>query len=183
MRHDGSYSPRVAQILLVAWLALGSGTQVACRTSSATPAQEAEKLAGTTRMLIESGDASGFLEHVASDGLRCIDGHVTLAELRAEFAARRGENYAEVFDTRGLHQWWRETRGSEPPPELVSYQEFFKSHPEVSARFAVSKDGQSGDFFWKVNAMSIEVYSPIFQWKWDSAKKRPAILSIGCWMG
>lgn len=183
MRRDGSYPPRGAQVLLVAWFALGSGTQVACRTTSATPAQEAERLAGITRMLIVSGDASGFLEHVASDGLRCIDGHVTLAELRTEFAARHGENFAEVFDTIGLHQWWRETRKSEPPPELVSYREFFKSHPGASAQFAVSKDGQSGDFFWKVNATSIEVYSPIFQWEWDSARKRPAIVSIGCWMG
>jgi hypothetical protein len=183
MRHDGSHSPGAAQILLFSWLALGSGAQVACRTTSATPAKEAETLAGITRLLIESGDAIGLLEHVAPDGLRCIDGHVTLAELRTEFAARHGENYAEVFDTRGLHQWWRETRGSEPSPELVSYQEFFKSHPEVSAQFAVSKNGKSGDFFWKVNTTAIEVYSPIFQWKWDSARKRPAIFSIGCWMG
>jgi hypothetical protein len=64
-----------------------------------------------------------------------------------------------VFDTRGLRQWWRETRGSEPPPELVSYHEYFKAHPEVRAQFAVSK------------------------WKWDSVKRRPAIFSIGCWMG
>ena len=152
-------------------------------TMPRTPREEAAKLAETTRYLIESVDSIGLLDLVDAQGVRCLDGHVSLEALRTEFADRKGVYYSLLFDTAHLRE---RLMGDEPrrlPEAAVSYRDFFRISPKAKVEMAWAGDGQSGSFYWKRNPDAIEVHSPIFQWRWDARQRKALIVSIGCWMG
>jgi hypothetical protein len=124
-----------------------------------------------------------LLELIDDDGLRCVDEHTKIAALRKEFATRQGRYFGKLFDTPAYSEWWTVKLKAPLPPDLLSYRDFFRTHPEVQVEAAAFPDGLKGSVFWKLARESVEIHSPIFEWRWDAKRKKALIFSIGCWMG
>jgi hypothetical protein len=182
------FPERMLGLAIVASLIAANGSGNMTATANDPPSkqssiQEAEKLAGTFRRIIESGDEGALLELIDDDGLRCVDEHTKIAALRKGFAARRGLYYGMLFDTPAYREWWTEELKARVVPDLLSYRDFFRTHPEVQVEAGAFPDGLKGAFAWKLAKESVEIHSPIFEWRWDAKRKKALIFSIGCWLG
>jgi hypothetical protein len=65
-----------------------------------------------------------------------------------------------------------------PPPEVISFLDYYGTHPQ--AHLVIRGDSLYGALQWQLDPNAIDMHSPRFEYRWDSAQGRFVIASIGC---
>jgi hypothetical protein len=167
--------PGAATLLLVALLASPAG---AAEPGGPPESRAAlEELAGQVRDAVVRGDVEALLALVAPEGLSCADSHESRSEIRAQLEGRSGRAHELLFDVEPLRariaRW-----GGKLPPEKVSYQDFFRKHPD--GVLFLHGEPSSGLIQWQLRPEGKEPNAPRFGYRWDAGRRRYAIVSIGC---